>query len=174
MFSLEANWERCREPLLPESMKKIIVIALAVALAACSRPMPLVSQSPGASSSPQATSSVAVAPLSVPSPTAEWIDAGNSGVASVQFQPVRSDGNKAQFWMRVIFNEVPPSGDRIQVIFQDADCQQGIYFSRYLARFDSNQQLLSEGVPADTNQPVVVQSGSPAETAFKLSCANPK
>lgn len=175
MFSLGANWEPCREHLLAESMKKIIVIALAVTLAACSRPTPLVNnQSLGGSTPLQATSSLASAPLSIPSPTAEWIDAGNSGVAGVQFQPVRSDGVKAQFWTRVVFNESQPMGDRIHLLFQDADCQRGTYYSRYLVRFDSSQQLLSEGVPADANQVVMVQPGSPAEIAFKLSCANPK
>ncbi len=159
-------------------MKKIIVVVLAVSLAACSHsaPTPLINQPPTVqapvAASPQTNSSTTPASIPIPSPTAQWIDAGNNGVASVQFQPVKSDGNKAQFWMRVVFNEVSPLGDRIQVMFQDADCQQGTYFSRYLARFDANQQLLSEGVPADANQPVVVQPDSPAGVAFKLSCTS--
>lgn len=159
-------------------MKKIIVAVLALTLGACFRsaPAPLATQTPAVQTPvaalPQASPSDASTPFPIPSPTAQWIDAGSNGVASIQFQPVKSDGNKAQFWMRVVFAESLQTGDRIQVIFQDADCQQGVYYSRYLARFDSSQQLLSEGVPADTNQPVVVQSDSPAETAFKLSCAS--
>jgi hypothetical protein len=174
MFSLGANWERCKKHLLPEPMKKSIVIALTVALSACSRPTPSVNQSAGGSNPLQATPLVASVPLTIPTPTAQWIDAGNNGVASVQFQPVKSDGVKAQFWVRVVFNQPQPTGDQIQAMLQDADCQRGIYYSRYLVRFDSNQRLLSEGTPADANQAVVVQPDSPAETAFKLSCANPK
>lgn len=150
-------------------MKKFIVIAFVLILGGCFRPekTPSTSQAlPPIQVVPSATS----APTSIPSPTEAWIDAGNNGSASVQFQPVKSDGSKAQFWMRVVFNQSLPSGDSVQVMFQDADCQQGVYYSRYLARFDSNGQVLSQGVPPDTNQAIVVQPDSLAETAFKLSC----
>lgn len=149
-------------------MKKLISIVLALGLAAC-QPTPKQAPDP---TSPQVVLPSSPTPASFPSPTENWIDAGNNGVAGVQFQPVKSDGNNAQFWMRVVFNKPLSSGDRIQVMFQEADCQQGIYYSRYLARFDSNGQMLSQGVPPDANQPVVVQADSSAETAFKLSCSN--
>lgn len=150
-------------------------LTLALALGACYAPgsLPSAHEIPVTPSSPQIAAQVVTStPDPIPPPTSQWVDAGNNGVAGIQFQPVKSDGINTQFWMRIVFNEAQPTGDKIQVLFQDANCQQGTYYTRYLVRFDSNQQLLSEGVPPDANQIVTVDPDSLAGTAFQLSCAS--
>ncbi|MCA1993094.1 MAG: hypothetical protein LDL41_13810 [Coleofasciculus sp. S288] len=148
-------------------MNRITIAALlTLAFAACRSTPP---------NSPHAIAPVSLAPTAtpqaaIPSPTGQWLDTGNNGVVQLHFQPVQSDGRTAQFWVRIEFNQPLQTGDRTQVMFQDANCTQGIYYTRYLARFDSEGQSLSEGVPPDANTPVTVEPDSLAGTAFQLTC----
>ncbi len=111
--------------------------------------------------------SVAQAQSNIPKPTGQWIDAGSNELVNVSFQPVNHIGSNAKFWMRVVFQKPLPMGDRIQLMFQDAQCNSNTYTTRYIARFDSQGRLIDQS-------PIAVGSGvsidSPAGVAFNASC----
>ena len=156
-------------------MKLLIALVFATILTSCGlAPSSQVPKIQGVQSQTQAmsipspkTQGVQPQAATIPSPTGQWIVAGNSGMAQIYFQPVSSDGNNAKFWMRVDFNQPLQSGDITQLMFQDAECNKGLYHTRYIARFAENSQSLGE---SSINESTLVSLDSPAGTAFQLTC----
>lgn len=103
-------------------------------------------------------------------PTSLWTSLGNNGVAQIDYQLTKK--HLPQHWVRIMFDQPLPTGERYQVMLQFPDCRQQNYRTIYLIRASSTGKVLSSGVPIDTEKVVQVEANSAAATAYAIACAN--